>query len=163
MTAPHAKCLQTNSVNASCRACNPNTSDAAAKAPDTSTAGGLMVAATIASTVIFILSAYALQDIYNWYPQVVAQGWFIFDELLAGFSFLELMFGALAATLIRLKRSLRVAVAAGIMCTLSDASAFVVALIQPGAVLWVSLLFYFLPLFVTPLAGTVLTYLRREG
>jgi hypothetical protein len=163
MTTQYAKHRKTASIDASCSACDPRTSDVAAKAADTSTAGGLMVAATLASTVIFILSAYALQDIYNWYPQVVAQRWFVYDELLTAFSFLELVFGALAATLIRLQRSFRVAVALGTMCTLSGASAFVVTLIQPLAVLWESLLFYFLPLFITPLAGTVLTYLRGEG
>jgi hypothetical protein len=122
-----------------------------------------MIAATIASAVIFTLSAYALQNIYNWYPQLAAQRWFIYDELLTAFSFLELVLGALAATLIRLKRSFRAAVALATVCTLSGASAFVVTLIQPQAVLWESLLFYFLPLFITPLAGTLLAYVHGEG
>jgi len=163
MTTQRVKYLKTASINAAYCACSPNTSDVASKATDTSTAGGLMIGATIASTVIFILSAYALQNIYNWYPQLVAQRWFIYDELLTAFSFLELVFGALAAALLRFKRSFRIAVALATVCTLSGASAFAVTLIQPQAVLWESLLFYFLPLFITPLAGTLLAYVHGEG
>ena len=139
--------------------------DAAAevvKVAGTNNAGTLMIAATAASLVVFILSAYALQNIYRWYPQLVAQRWFIYDQLLTIFSLLELISGALASSLIVSKRSFTVAVASATICTLSGASAFVLTLIQPLAILWVSLVFYFLPLFVIPLTGTVLTYLEAD-
>jgi hypothetical protein len=160
MTTQYTKHRKTASIDAAYRAYYPNTSDAAAKTTDTNTAGTLMIMATTASMVIFILSAYALQDIYRWYPRLVAQRWFIYDQLLTVFSLLELIFGALATSLILSKRSFRIAVTLATICTLSGASAFVVTLIQPLAILWVSLVFYFLPLFVTPLTGTVLTYLQ---
>jgi hypothetical protein len=122
----------------------------------------MMIVATAGSTIIFILSAAALQGIYGWYPQFVAQQWFMYDQLLTAFSFLGLMFGALATALILTRRSHRGAVASATACTLSGASTFVVSLIQPLAVWWQSLLYYFLPLFVAPLAGTLLTYLQEE-
>jgi hypothetical protein len=134
----------------------------ATKTAQTNTPGTLMIVATTASMIIFILSVYALQGIYRWYPQLVAQQWFIYDQLLTAFSFLGLIFGALATALILSKRSFRAAVASATICTLSGASAFVVTLIQPLAVLWESLLYYFLPLFITPLTGTLLTYLQGE-
>jgi hypothetical protein len=101
-----------------------------------------------------------LANIYSWYPQIVAQRWFVYDELLTTFSFVELICGALAASLITWKKNFRVAVALAMICTLSGASAFLVTLIQPLAVLWESLLFYFVPLFIVPLAGTLLFYLN---
>jgi hypothetical protein len=163
MIAQHTKYRRTESTDWTCRAYYTNTSDAAAKTADTNNAGTLMMVATTASIVIFILSAYALQNIYRWYPQLVAQQWFIYDELLTVFSLLGLVFGALATSLILTKRNFRAAMTLATICTLSGASAFVVTLIQPLAVLWVSMVFYFLPLFVVPLTGTVLTYLQGEA
>jgi hypothetical protein len=162
MTKRYTKHCKTVSIDTTYFASYPSTSGAAAKTAHTTPGGTLMIVATMASMVIFILSAYALQDIYRWYPQVVAQQWFIYDQLLAAFSFLGLIFGALATSLIWSKRGFRVAVTSGTICTLSGASAFVVTLIQPLAVLWESLVFYFLPLFITPLTGTLLTYLQGE-
>ncbi len=162
MATQYTKQRETVSIDAAYRAYYPNTSDAAAKISETNTAGTLMIIATMASLVIFILSAYALQDIYRWYPPLVAQRWFIYDQLLTVFSLLGLIFGGLAASFILSRRSFRMAVTFATICTLSGASAFVITLIQPLAVLWVSLVFYFLPLFVIPFTGTVLTYLQGE-
>jgi hypothetical protein len=160
MTTQHTSHRSTASIDAAYRAYHPNTPDVAARAVQTSTAGTLMLVATTTSMVIFILSAYALQGVYSWYPPLVAQQWFIYDQLLTAFSFVGLISGALATTLILSKKSFRVAASLGTICTLSGASAFVVTLIQPGAVLWNSILYYFLPLFIIPLAGTLLTYLQ---
>jgi hypothetical protein len=155
----HSKTL---SINATYCAFYPSVSDVTAKTAQTNPAGTLMIVATTASMVIFILSAYALRDIYRWYPRVVAQQWFIYDQLLTAFSFLGLVFGALTTSLIWSKRSSRAAVALGTICTLCGLSASIVTLIEPLAVLWESLVFYFLPLFITPLTGTLLTYLQEE-
>lgn len=125
-------------------------------------ASTVMIVATTGSMVVFILSATALLGIYGWYPQFVAQQWFIYDQLLTIFSFLGLLSGALATTCILLKASSKWAVASAMVCTLSGASVFVVSLIQPLALLWQSLLYYFLPLFMAPLTGTLLTYLQSE-
>jgi hypothetical protein len=125
-------------------------------------AGTMMIVATMGSIVVFILSVTALQCIYGWYPQFVAQQWFMYDQLFTVFSFLGLTFGALATARIMAKGSSMWAVASSMVCTLSGASVFVVSLVQPLAVLWQSLLCYFLPLFIAPLTGTLLIYLQAE-
>ena len=162
MTAQDTKHRKPAPIEVAYLAHHPNTPDVAARTAHTNAGGTLMIVATTASMIIFVLSVFALQNIYNWYPKLVAQQWFIYDQLLTAFSFLELIFGALASTLILSKRSFRVAVAFGTICTLSGASAFAVTLIQPLAVLWESLLIYLPPLFITPLIGTILTYLQGE-
>jgi len=156
MTLVYTKHCKTASIATAYSAHRPDTPDAAAKSAHTNNGGTLMIVATTASTVIFILSVYALNDIYNWYPPIVAQQWFIYDQLLTAFSLLELIFGALATTVILSKKSFRAAVAFATICTLFGASSFIVTLIQPLALLWQSLIFYFLPLFITPLIGTIL-------
>ena len=125
-------------------------------------AGMMMIVATTCSIFLFTESVIAVQGIYGWYPQFAAQQWFIYDELLTVFSFSELIFGALASALIFARRSLQGAVTSAMACTLSVASTFVVSLVQPLALFWQSLVYYLLPLFMAPLAGTLLTYLRRE-
>jgi len=122
----------------------------------------MMIVATTGSMIIFILSAAALQGIYGWYPQFVAQQWFIYDQLFTTFSFLGLASGTLATTLILSKRSHRAAAASATACTLSGTSLLIISLIQPLAVLWQSILYYFLPLFIAPLTGTLLTILQEE-
>jgi hypothetical protein len=122
----------------------------------------MMIVATTGSMIIFILSVAALQGIYGWYPQFVAQQWFIYDQLFTTFSFLGLASGALATTLILSKRSHRAAAASATACTLSGTSLLIISLIQPLAVLWQSVLYYFLPLFIAPLTGTLLTILQEE-
>lgn len=162
MTADYRKHRKTASIDAAYRTYHPKSPDAAAKTAHTNNGGTLMIVATTASLVIFVLSVYALQDIYRWYPPLVAQQWFIYDQLLTAFSLLELISGAIATTLILSKRSFRAAVALATICTLFGASAFVVTLIQPLALLWQSLIFYFLPLFMTPLVGTILTVYEEK-
>jgi len=125
-------------------------------------AATLMTVATVGSMVVFILSAIALEGVYSWYPQFVAQQWFIYDELFTVFSFLGLVFGAVATALILSKKSFKGAVASALVCTLSSASVFVVSLVQPLAVWWQSLLYFSLPIFATSLAGAALTYMQGE-
>jgi len=145
-----------------CCAFYPGRSDVTTKPAQTNSGSTLMIVATLASAVIFILSVFALQDIYRWYPRIVAQQWFIYDQLLTAFSVLGLVFGALTTSLVLSKKSWRAAVTFGIICTMSGLGAFIVTLIQPLAVLWESIVFFFLPLFVAPLAGTLMIYLHGE-
>lgn len=126
------------------------------------TAGTMIIVATIASLIIFILSANALVGVYRWYPQFVAQQWFIYDQLFTVFSFLGLVFGAFATALISARRNPNGAVGSAMACTLSGAGVFTVSLIQPLAVLWQSVLYYLPLLFIIPMIGTSLTYLRKE-
>jgi hypothetical protein len=121
-----------------------------------------MTVATVGSMVVFILSVIALEGVYSWYPQFAAQQWFIYDELFTVFSLLGLVFGAFATALILSKKSFKGAVASALVCTLSSASVLVVSLVQPLAVLWQSLLYFFLPIFATSLTGAALTYMQGE-
>ena len=125
-------------------------------------AGTMMLVATMASLIIVIQSVVALLGVYGWYPQFVAQQWFVYDEMLTASSVLGLAFGALAIALILSGANHRTAVASAMICTMSGASSFVISLIQPLAVLWQSILYYLLPLFIAPLTGTLLTYLQTE-
>jgi hypothetical protein len=122
----------------------------------------LMIVATVGSLVIFILSVFALEGVYSWYPQFVAQQWFVYDQLLTLLTFSGLIFGATSTTFILSKKSPKGALASATFSTLSGAGVFIVSLIQPLPVIWQSILFYFVPLFTAPLTGNLLIYLRKE-
>jgi hypothetical protein len=136
--------------------------DLSARNAYTYVAAVMMVVATTDSLIVFVLSVAALRGIYGWYPQFVAQQWFIYDQLLTVFSFLGMASGASATVLILSKRSYGGAVSSAIVCIVSGASVLVISLIQPLALLWESILYYFLPLFAAPLTGTLLTYLQKK-
>lgn len=122
----------------------------------------MMMVATLGSLVVFVLTVVALQGIYGWYPSFVAQQWFIYDQFFAVFSFLGMVFGAFATSLLLAKKNCQAAVACGIVCTVSGAGVFVVSLIQPLALLWQAMIYYFLPLFIAPLIGTLMIYMRQD-
>jgi len=121
-------------------------------------ATALTIAGTGGFLVIFIVSILALQGIHQWYPQFVAQQWFIYDQLFTTFSFLGLLFGSLAMILMLSRRNPTIGLIAALLSTVSGASVFVTSLIAPLEVLWRSVLYYFLPLFVAPLMGTLVFY-----
>ncbi len=125
-------------------------------------AGVMIVVATVGSLVVFILSAVALIGIYGWYPSFVAQQWFIYDESFTVFSFLGMVFGAFATSFLASKKNCSAVVASGIACTVSGAGVFIVSLIQPQALLWQAITYYFLPLFMAPLIGTLIIYMRTD-
>jgi hypothetical protein len=118
----------------------------------------MMIAGTIGFLVVFVESVLALQGVYQWYPQFVAQQWFIYDELFTVFTFLGLFFGTLATLLMLSKRKENGTLITGLLCTVSGASVSATSLIAPLAVLWRSVLYYFMPLFLAPLVGTLLFY-----
>ena len=122
----------------------------------------MMIVATVGSLIVFVLSVVALQGIYGWYPSFVAQQWFIYDQFFAVFSFLGMMFGAFATSLLLSRKSFWAVLVSGTACALSGAGVFVVSLIQPLALLWQSLTYYFLPLFIAPLIGTLIVYVRKD-
>lgn len=162
MTLQYAKRDKSVTVDTACCAYRQHGPNLAARIAQVYAAGTMMIVATAASLIIMIQSIVALLGVYGWYPQFVAQQWFIYDELLTFFSFLGLAFGALSTALILSERNHRAAVASAIACTLSGAGAFVISLIQPMAELWQSILYYLLPLFIAPLIGTLLAYLQTE-
>jgi len=120
-----------------------------------------MIVAAVASLIFFILCIQALAQIYGWYPPVVAQGWFVYDQILTVFSFMGFLFGFSAAILSLTRRSYRWTMFSAVLCTFSGASAWIISLIIPYAKVWNSFFYYFLPIFATSLIGTLLFYPRK--
>jgi hypothetical protein len=162
MTLHHAKRDKPLTDDIVCCAHHQHGPNLAANIAQVYVAGTMMIVATVGSLNILIQSVVALLGIYGWYPQFVAQQWFMYDELLASSSVLGLIFGTLATGLILSGRNYWAAVVSAMACTLSGATSFVISLIQPLAVLWQSILYYLLPLFIAPLIGTLLTFLQTE-
>jgi hypothetical protein len=115
-----------------------------------------MVITSVWSLILFVTSVLALRGIYGWYPQFVAQAWFIYDELFAVFTFLGLLFGFLSAGFMLSNRNSTATMIIGIMCVISGAALSITSLIAPLALLSHSILYYFLPSFLVPLTGTLL-------
>jgi hypothetical protein len=149
-------------VNTACCSHRQHGPNVAASLAQVYVAGTLMIVATVASLNLMIQAIIALLSIYGWYPQFVTQQWFLYDELLTSSSAVAAAFGALAAALILSGRSHMAAVVSAMVCTVSGASSFVTSLIQPMAVLWQSILYYLLPLFIAPLIGTLLAHLQTD-
>ncbi|HVP15937.1 MAG TPA: hypothetical protein VMT42_01045 [candidate division Zixibacteria bacterium] len=123
----------------------------------------LMIVSSVWFVIMFVTSVQALQGIYSWYPQFVAQSWFFYDELFAVFSLLGLLFGFLSGGFMLSDRNLTAALIIGILCVISGAGLSITSLIAPLAVLSKSILYYLLPSFVVPLAGMLLfSYYTRE-
>ena len=116
----------------------------------------LMIIGSVWFLIMFVASVQALQGIYGWYPQFVAQSWFIYDELFAVFSLLGLLFGFLSGGFMLSNRNPTAALIIGILCVISGAGLSITSLIAPLAVLSKSILYYLLPSFLMPLAGTLL-------
>jgi hypothetical protein len=125
------------------------------------TAAVLMIISTAEFLYLFVESVLAVQGIYDWYPQFVAQQWFIYDELFTIFTFSGMLLATLATSLMLSKKNSTITLITGLLCTISGASAFVTSLIAPYASLWKSILYYFLPLFMAPLVGTLVFYYAK--
>ena len=126
------------------------------------TAGTLLAGSMIGFLIIFILSVNALLTVFEWYPQFVAQQWFVYDQAVTAISFLGSMFGVLSTALIFLRRGSSLTVASALLCTICAASIVTVSLIQPQAILWETLVFFFTPLFIPSLVGSLIAYWRKE-
>ena len=116
----------------------------------------LMIISSVWCLIMFVVSVQALQGIYSWYPQFVAQSWFIYDELFAVFTLLGLLFGFLSAGSMLSNRNSTATLTIGILCVISGAGLSITSLIAPLALLSKSILYYFLPSFLVPLTGTLL-------
>jgi len=116
----------------------------------------LMIIGSVWFLIMFVVSVQALQGIYSWYPQFVAQSWFIYDELFAVFTLLGLLFGFLSAGSMLSNRNSTATLIIGILCVISGASLSITSLIAPLALLSKSTLYYFLPSFLVPLTGMLL-------
>lgn len=132
-----------------------------AKTANVSVAGILMIVAAVASLILAALSIQALLQIYDWYPRLVAQNWFFYDQLLTLFSCIELPVGLAAATLSLCRKSYRMTIIAALLCTLAGAATWATSMIIPDRRLLNSVLYYFLPTFLPPLVATLLIYPRK--
>lgn len=126
-----------------------------------SVAGFLMLIAAIASLIIFLLSLDALLEIYSWYPQLIAQKWILYDQLFTGFSLVAFVFGLIAGVLSLSRKSYPWFMVAGVLCTIVGGGVWVMSMLVPDYKLSSSFLYYFLPIFLPSLLGTLLVFPRR--
>jgi len=126
-----------------------------------SAAGVLMLVATVGFFVVFVISLDALLQISWWYPPLVVQKWFLYDEILTGFCLFGFLFGGASAALIFVRKSHRSAVILALLCTLSGAGIWIMSIVIPEYKPLYSLLYYFLPDFLAPLIGTLLIFSRK--
>jgi hypothetical protein len=133
-----------------------------ARTPQVSAAGILMIAAAISSFILLILSINALAEIYTWVPRLVAQGWFIYGQSLAILSAVGFIAASTAAALSLKRKSYLWTVVSCLACTLLGLATFSVSVIIPDFNLKNSFFYYFLPLFLTPLIGTLLVLRRKH-
>jgi hypothetical protein len=120
-----------------------------------------MIVAAISSLTLLVFSVYALVEIYNWVPRLLTQGWFIYGESLTVWSAVGLIAASAAAALSLKRKSYGWTVVSGFVCTFSGLAAFAVSVIIPNFNLENSFFYYFLPLLLTPLIGTLLVIRRK--
>jgi len=133
-----------------------------ARTPHVSAGGILMIATSICSLTLLTLSVNALIQIYNWVPRLIAQKWFIYGQLLTAISVVAFVSAAVAAALTMERKNYRLTIIAGFVCTFSGAATYAVSVIIPDFNPLNSFVYYFLPLFVAPLIGTLLILKRKQ-
>jgi hypothetical protein len=121
----------------------------------------LLIIAALGSLILIILSTQALLGIYSWYPQLTAQAWFIYDQMFAVFAILGLMFAVPATVLSLSRRSHKWTMISAVLCTLSGAGLWFTSMLAPIVVLWESVLYLCLPLFLAPFFATLLIHPRK--
>jgi hypothetical protein len=133
-----------------------------AATPQVSAAAVLMIAVAISSFTLLILSINALVEIYTWVPRLLAQGWLIYGESLTILSSVSLIAASAAAALSLKRKSYAWTVVSALICTFSGLATFAVSVIIPDFNLKNSFFYYFLPLFLMPLIGTLLVLRRKH-
>lgn len=121
----------------------------------------LLIVAGTASLILFIISTRAILLIYTWYPQLVAQSWFIYDQLLVVFTFLGMVFGFPSALLTYYRKSHKWTLLLAVLCTVSGMGTVSASVIAPNPVLLYTIIYYFLPLFFPSLIATLVIYPRK--
>ncbi len=132
-----------------------------AKSTQVSVGGALMIIAAVTSLIFFVLSFRALLNVYTWYPPLVAQSWFVYNQVITVFSFTGLLFGLSAATFSLTRKSYRWTLVCALFCVLSGGGVWTVSMIIPHSDVVLSFLLFFLPLFATSSIGTVLIFFRK--
>ena len=132
-----------------------------AKSFQVSFAGALLIVTTVASMIFLIVSVQALLGIYSWYPPLVAQSWFVYDQALAMLVFTGFLFGLLAAGFSLARKSYVWTMIFSVVCAFSACGALVISLIIPHSSIAESFLYYFMPLLLPSVAATILIFPRR--
>jgi hypothetical protein len=120
-----------------------------------------MITFAVASIVLFVLSFRALLNIYNWYPASVAQVWFVYDYMLTANLFAGFIVGLSASALILARSSYRWAMVFSVLGALTGGGSWIISLVIPHSDTAYSTLYFFLPLFATSLAGTLLVFSKK--
>jgi len=126
-----------------------------------SVGGTLIMVTTATSLILFAFSIKALAQIYNWYPPVVAQNFIVSIQMLAVFTFAGFVFGLSASILSLIRRNYRWTMASTVLCTLSSTGSCVMSIIVPASNWGTALFYFFLPLLIPALTGTVLIFPRK--
>jgi hypothetical protein len=132
-----------------------------AKSFQVSFAGALLIVVTVASLIFLIVSIQALVGIYSWYPPLVAQSWFIYDQVLAALVSAGFLFGLLGAGFSLARKSYVWTMIFSVLCVCSAIGALVTSLIIPHASIMESFLYYFTPLLLPSVVATALIFPRR--
>jgi hypothetical protein len=127
-----------------------------------SAAGVLMLIAGSAFFVIFVLSVSALLQIYSWYPSLTAQKWFLYDAVFTGFCLCGFLSAMLSSALIFARRFYRPTMTLAVVSTLLGACVWATSMIIPEFNLMSSILYYFLPMLLSPLIGVLLILPRKQ-
>lgn len=126
-----------------------------------SAAGVLMLIACCGFFVVFIISGSALLQIYSWYPPLVAQKWFLYDGVFTGLCLCGFLSAILSSTLVFVRKFYRPTMILAVVSTLLGACVWVTSMIIPEFKLMYSILYYFLPMFLSPLIGALLILPRK--
>jgi len=162
-------------MSSSCPKCGRNVPDDATYCPycahglkpsaltgKVSAAGVLMLIAGSAFFVIFVLSVSALLQIYSWYPPLTAQKWFLYDAVFTGFCLCGFLSAMLSSALIFARRFYRPTMTLAVVSTLLGACVWATSMIIPEFNLMSSILYYFLPMLLSPLIGVLLILPRKQ-
>jgi hypothetical protein len=126
-----------------------------------SAAGVLMLVASCGFFVVFVISVSALLQIYSWYPPLVAQKWFFYDGVFTGLCLCGFLSAMVTSALTFARRFYRSTMTLAVVATLLGACVWVTSMIIPEFKLMYSILYYFLPMFLSPLIGAVLILPRK--
>jgi len=126
-----------------------------------SAAGVLMLIAGCGFFVVFVISVAALLQIYSWYPPLVAQKWFLYDAVFTGFCLCGFLTAAVSATLIFVRKSFGPTMTLAAVSTFLGACVWVTSMVIPEFKLMYSILYYFLPMFLSPLIAALLIVPRK--
>jgi hypothetical protein len=121
-----------------------------------------MLIAGSAFFVIFVLSVSALLQIYSWYPPLTAQKWFLYDAVFTDFCLCGFLSAMLSSALIFARRFYRPTMTLAVVSTLLGACVWATSMIIPEFNFMSSILYYFLPMLLSPLIGVLLILPRKQ-